>query len=482
MKANRLQEQSPLPEAIVMGLRNICEGTEQICRVFTCGAGNMVEYLDFFNIYVIGLIEGTFQFYFLAKILKKKLVFPFYFLFGVCAVIVTRFLSVGTVTGFVAMVFLLTVCGILVCHADFKPSLLYAALTTEIMLLCYGIVKSLIGLLYAWMPDFYYHTAGIAAMLISEAASFLLTGFCYYMVYRYFSDYTASEMQQMFLIFIPILSIFITSQYTNMIAFDFQYLVIDEDESFNYLFSHWQLLAMHLLGLLSLFCILFSYKKLQQNFRLITEISLLEQEEHSLNRYVEEAKTRYDETKSFRHDIRNHIAVVKNLLQSGKLEEAVSYVEDMDDMAEKMSFPCSTNNPVVDVLVGNKLEIAKSMGIDVDCSLLLPYPCSLKDIDICIILSNALDNAIQAVKRLDAGMEKYIHVSGRIQGDFLMMEIENSFHGKGAFNKGTGLSNIKNMAEKYGGAMSIETQENKFVLHVLLIISQHPQGIPQQME
>ena len=441
----------------------------------------MAEYLDFFNIYVIGLIEGTFQFYFLAKILKKKLLLPFYFLFGVCAVIVTRFLSVGTVTGFVAMVFLLTVCGILVCHADFKSSLLYAALTTEIMLLCYGIVKSLIGLLYAWLPYFFYDTAGIAAMLTSEAASLLLTGVCYYMVYRYFSDYTASEMQQMFLVFIPILMIFIMSEYINMLSFDYQFVVLEEDGSFEYLLSHWQLLAMHLLGLLSLFCILFSYKKLQQNFRLSTEISLLEQEEHSLNQYVEEAKTRYDETKSFRHDIRNHIAVVKNLLQSGKLEEAVSYMEDMDDIAEKMSFPCSTNNPVVDILVGNKLGIAKSMGIDVDCFLLLPYPCSLRDIDICIILSNALDNAIQSCKCLD-GIEKYIHVSGRIQGDFLMMEIENSFHGKGAFKKGTGLSNVKKVAEKYGGAMSIEAQENKFVLHVLLIISQHPEGIPQQMD
>ena len=446
------------------------------------GAGNMAEYLDFFNIYVIGLIEGTFQFYFLAKILKKKLLLPFYFLFGVCAVIVTRFLSVGTVTGFVAMVFLLTVCGILVCHADFKSSLLYAALTTEIMLLCYGIVKSLIGLLYAWLPYFFYDTAGIAAMLASEAASLLLTGVCYYMVYRYFSDYTASEMQQMFLVFIPVLMIFIMSEYMNTLAFDYQYVVLEEDGSFEYLLSHWQLLAMHLLGLLSLFCILFSYKKLQQNFRLSTEISLLEQEEHSLNQYVEEAKTRYDETKSFRHDIRNHIAVVKNLLQSGKLEEAVSYMEDMDDMAEKMSFPCSTNNPVVDILVGNKLGIAKSMGIDVDCSLLLPYPCGLRDIDICIILSNALDNAIQAVKRLDAGMEKYIHVSGRIQGDFLMMEIENSFHGKGVFKKGTGLSNVKKVAEKYGGAMSIETQEKVFVLHVLLIIPQHPESSTQQMD
>ena len=454
----------------------------------------MDEYLDFFNRYIMGVIEMSFQFYFLVKILRKKLWLPFSFLFGVCAVIVTSFLSVGTVTGFVAIVLFLTVCEILVCHADFKPSLLYATLTTEIMLLCYGIVKSLIGLLYAWLIYFFYDTAGIAVMLVSEAASLLLTGVCYYMVYRYFSRdvfyprdathpfHTAPEMQQMFLVFIPILMIFIMSEYINTLSFDYQYVVFEEDGSFEYLLSHWQLLAMHLLGLLSLFCILFSYKKLQQNFHLSTEISLLEQEEYFLNRYVEEAKTRYDETKSFRHDIRNHIAVVKNLLQSGKLEEAVSYMEDMDDMAEKMSFPCSTNNPVVDILVGNKLGIAKSMGIDADCSLLLPYPCDIKDIDICIVLSNALDNAIQAVKSLDAGIEKYIRVSGRIQGDFLMIEVENSFHGKDTFKKGTGLSNVKKVAEKYGGAMSIETQENKFVLHVLLILSQYPEGIPQQMD
>ena len=447
----------------------------------------MAEYLDFFNVYIMGVIEMSFQFYFLAKILKKKICPPFYFLFAVYAVIAVNFLSTDTIIGFIALVFLLTVCGMFVCHAAFKSSLLYAALTTEIMLLCYGIVQSLISLLCPFLPVVLYDTAGIGIvfMLVSEAVSLALTGFCYYIVYRYFSRdvfYTTVEMQQMFLVFIPILMIFIMSEYINMIEFEFQIQILAEDGSFEYLLNHWQLFVMHFLGLVSLFCILFSYKKLQQNFRLSTEISLLEQQEHSLNQYVEEAKARYDRTKSFRHDIRNHIAVVKKLLQSEKLEEAVTYMEDLDDMAEKMSFPCNTNNPVVDILVENKLGIAKSMGIDVSCSLLLPYPCGLKDIDICIVLSNALDNAIHAVKSLDAGTEKYIRVSGRIQGDFLMMEIENSFHGKGVFKKGTGLSNVNAVAEKYGGTMSIETQGNVFVLHVLLIISQHPEGIPQQID
>ena len=136
-------------------------------------------------------------------------------------------------------------------------------------------------------------------MLASETASLALAGFCYYMVYRYFSRdvfypgdaahpfYTAAEMQQMFLVFIPILMIFIMSEYINKIEFEFQIQILAEDGSFEYLFNHWQLLAMHFLGLVSLFCILFSYKKLQQNFRLSTEISFLEQEEHSLNRYME---------------------------------------------------------------------------------------------------------------------------------------------------------------------------------------------------
>ena len=451
----------------------------------------MAEYLDFFNIYIVGVIETSFQIYFLSKILKKRIGPPFYALFAAGVVIAGEFVPGGTIVGFVVFVLLIFICGAFVCHANFKDSILYATLTTEIMMLCSGIVSSLMSLPYPWLPAFFHEPGNIAAMLICEAASFLLSGFCYYIVYRYFSmdalcpadaPDTTMGMQQMFLIFVPILMIFIMSNYINAIEYDFQFEILVDKGPAGHFFSHGQMLAMYFLGLASLFCILFSYKKLQQIFRLSTEISLLEQQEHSLNQYVEEAKTRYDETKSFRHDIRNHIAVVKNLLQSGKLEEAVSYMEDMDDMAEKMSFPCSTNNPVVDILVGNKLGIAKSMGIDADCSLLLPYPCGIRDIDICIVLSNALDNAIHAVKGLDDSIEKYIRVSGRIQGDLLMIEIENSFPGKGVFKKGRGLSNIKKVVEKYDGAMNIETQENVFVLHVLLFIPQHPESSPQQMD
>jgi len=94
-------------------------------------------------------------------------------------------------------------------------------------------------------------------------------------------------------------------------------------------------------------------------------------------------------------------------------------IANMEDKQKELSFLCATNNPVVDILIGNKLGIAKSM------------------------------------------------------------EIENSFKG-GTFKKGRGLSNITTVAEKYHGAVSIKTQDTSFVLSVLLIIPQQSKSIPQQ--
>jgi hypothetical protein len=430
----------------------------------------MTDYIDFFSEFVMGSVEMLFLFYFFVKLLRKKVRSYFYLLFAVFAAVCYHFVRVDTIAGFALVVLLLIAGGMLLCHAEFKSSLLYAALVVEIMQLCYGIVKSLLSVLYPLMSVAFQDMAGMVFMLSGELISLLLSGFCYYMVYRHFSCYINTEIQYMYLVFIPFLMIFIMDEYINSVIYGWE--IIEDDGTTQYLINHWQLLIIQLLGISSLFCILYAYKKLLQNFRLNMELSLLEQEERSLSRYVEEAKTHYEKTKSFRHDIRNHIAVVRELLQNGKTQQALHYIEDMEDIAKELSFPCSTNNPVVDVLVGNKLGIATNMGIDVDCSLLLPYPCGLRDIDICIILSNALDNAIHACKNISSGAEKYIHVSGRIQGDFLMMEIGNSFQGKEMFKKGTGLSNIKTAVEKYHGAMSIKTHGTEVVLNVLLIIPQ----------
>ncbi len=430
----------------------------------------MAEYVDFFNEYIMGSIQMLFGFYLFTRFLYKKIKFYYYFLYTLCAVAVIHFGPAGMIAGFAVYVLLLAACGILICRSDWKTAVLYAALSALIMQLVYGIMNSLLSILYPLMSAFDQSRVGIIFMLSGNIVSLLMMGACCYMVRRYFSDNEIIEKQYVFLVLIPMLMIFIMDEYINSVVYS---MAVTDDSKITIYPNHCQMLVMQLLGMAGLFCILFVYKNLMRNFRLSTELSLLEQEEHSLNQYVEEAKTRYEKTKSFRHDIKNHITVVKELLQNGRPEQALHYIGDMEKIAEELSFPCSTNNPVVDILAGNKLGIAKNLGIDVCCSLFLPYPCGLRDIDICIILSNALDNAVHACRNMNDSAEKYIHVTGRMQGELLFIEVENSFQG-GGLKKGTGLSNIKAVAEKYHGAMSVKTQGMVFILNVLLIIPQHP--------
>lgn len=429
----------------------------------------MDQFWDFYNIYIMGTVQILMGFYFLSRFLNRKVTCICYLFFTICSFAVIHCIPSGRTAELLVYFLLLTIGGIFVCRADKMTVFLYAALTVEIMQLCFGIVHSLLKILYPLMSCFSHRLTGTAILILGNT-SLLAAAFCYRMVSRYFLYDETLKKQHAFTILTPILLIFFMEEYISSILYGTGADV-----------NHYQMLGIQLLGMASLFCILSAYKKLLENFRLSTELSLLEQEEHSLGQYVEEAKTRYEKTRSFRHDIKNHITVVKELLQNGKSEDALKYIGDMGDMTGELSFPCSTNNPVADILIGNKLGIAKNMGIDASCSLRLPFPCLIRDIDIGIILSNSLDNAVHACKHMSPDEERYIRVTGHQQGDFLLIEIENSFQGNKLPRKGTGLSNVRSVAEKYHGAMSIKTDRSTFTLSILLIIPQQSEHISQQI-
>lgn len=458
----------------------------------------MTDYMDFFNLYLIGYAQVLTGFYFLTRFLHKKMRPGYYFLFAIAGFAIINAIPSNRMTELLTYAVFLALSGILLCHANIRSSILYAALTVEIMQLCYGITDSLSGILYPFLHSFDPQAVGIFLMAAGNAA-LPAAVCCYCMAAHCFSDTDTAGTQYLLMILTPILMLFLMGEHNNSILLENRTVTLNSSnltqsngviskqfESAPYVL-HIRILIMQFLEMGSLFCILSAYKKLLQNFHLRTELSLLEQEEHSLNQYVEEAKSRYEETRSFRHDIKNHLAVIKNLLQNGKTKQALNYVKDMEETAEELSFPISTNHPVVDILLGNKLAAAQNMGIDISCSLSLPYPCSIRDIDFCIILSNALDNAIHACKRMDGApedsarrQEKFIRVSGRIQGDFLLLEVENSFCGKKLPEKGIGLSNIRSVSEKYHGTMHIKTTASAFLLSVLLIIPQQTQDLSRQ--
>lgn len=438
----------------------------------------MIDYLDFLSISVMTGLEMLMVFCFFTGFLQKKVKAVYSILFAVFGAAILEILNLQGILAFLVFIILLMAAGKLLYRADFGSASLYAVVTVEIMALCFGLCNSLSYILF---PVVLEKNPGICGFIFEWGGnifSFMLAVLCYRVIQQCCTCDETAGRKYIFMILMPALLIFLASEYINENVYG-NTVTIEKDGLMSGV-NPYQMLFMQVLGAVSLFCIIFSYKKLAESFRRDKEAAQLELQAHSLGQYVEEAKLRYEKTKSFRHDIKNHITVVKELLQNQKTEAALQYVEGMENLTADLSFPVSTNHPVLDILLGNKLGIAEENQIEVRCSLEVPYPCGISDIDFCIILGNALDNAIFACNRIGSGKQKYIHMTGKVQGDFLLMEIENSYSGRRMIRSGTGLTNIRVAVEKYHGAVEIRTEGGKFVLSILVIIPQQSESISQQ--
>ncbi|MDD2971716.1 MAG: GHKL domain-containing protein [Lachnospiraceae bacterium] len=434
--------------------------------------------LDFFNTYIVGSIEILISFHFYIRFLGKKIGFMKEIALVMIGIAVTGIMNVSGIFQFIVYILLFIAGGIAICKTCNILIALYAIVTIESINLCYGILNSLSSILFPIFSSENLEVIGFIMMIAGNILALLASILCYRSIYRCFVKDEEMKTEYALMILIPTLLLFMVSEYIGSSIYG---NTITVEGGMLSGINPVPILLVQLLGIASLFCIMYCYRKIMESFRLSRELSLLEQEKHFLNQYVEEAKMRYEKTKAFRHDVKNHMSIVKELVQKGNTDAALEYMEGIKNLAVDMSFPVSTNNPVLDILMGNKLGIAKSNHIKVDCSFIVPYPCKVTDVDFCIIFSNALDNAITACSQVSGEKQKYIYITGKVQGDFILIEIENSYDGEENIQSGTGIANIKTVAEKYHGAMEIKTEDKKFCLSVLLIIPHHSEDISQQV-
>lgn len=138
---------------------------------------------------------------------------------------------------------------------------------------------------------------------------------------------------------------------------------------------------------------------------------LLEQQTQNQEVYVREAKLRYEQTRSFRHDIKNHLLILHQLIKDGKSNEANEYLENMEVVSDALSFSAQTGNDAVDALLNSKFSVAAHKEISIHCSIHIPKQSYIADMDWCIVLSNALDNAISASEAVSE-QDRWIHLFG----------------------------------------------------------------------
>lgn len=234
--------------------------------------------------------------------------------------------------------------------------------------------------------------------------------------------------------------------------------------------NHGEMLFLQIFASVCLFLTLVAHERITAVFRESQKLKLLGQQINAQEVYVREAAMRHKQTQAFRHDIKNHLMVVEKLLREGQGQEAQKYLAQLEEAVEGLSFKVSTGNAAADALLESKLALAGQEGIEAECRMTIPGDGAVRDMDWCIILSNGLDNMIEACRKVDGG-RRYLRVEGRRKGDFYLITMENSCSSgiKELPKDGTGLTNIRTVAGRYHGRVENEMAEGCYKLRVLLL-------------
>lgn len=215
-------------------------------------------------------------------------------------------------------------------------------------------------------------------------------------------------------------------------------------------------------------------REIMANARLAKENQLLAIEAH---RY-QELRSHMEETHLMRHDFRQHLRVISNLADAGRLDELKQYMSQYDQKldGERLSL-CA--NAAVDAIAGYYHHYALTYSIPIEWKLSLPEALPLPETDICMLLGNLVENALQASANLPAEQRSVRVICQMLSPVMLGLIVENAYNGVvkkqgDTFlstrhnGPGFGLQSVENTVSRYHGRLSIETDNQVFSVNVLL--------------
>jgi len=192
--------------------------------------------------------------------------------------------------------------------------------------------------------------------------------------------------------------------------------------------------------------------------------------------YYDNLSEQMNEIRGIKHDIRHFIGVTKRLSYEGQYDKLKQFLNEYDEKTETNQLPVFCENIVANSILGYYSLKAKKDGILFNCSCSIQRKLSMSDSDLCVVLGNALENAIEACGNLDNSKVRFISMEARTINGQMLMKIENSYNGilkmkddsyistKGGEFHGIGIKNIKNVIENCGGFVKTEHNGKVFTL------------------
>ncbi|WP_243111224.1 sensor histidine kinase [Acutalibacter sp. 1XD8-33] len=195
--------------------------------------------------------------------------------------------------------------------------------------------------------------------------------------------------------------------------------------------------------------------------------------------HYDEVENMYREMRGWRHDFRSHLQAMKACAAKGDLAALEEYLEQLDRSISLVEPVVKTGNSMADAILNSKISLARARGITVRADADIPIAITTPPVDLCTIIGNLFDNAIEASMELPPE-DRLIRVYMEMKGSQLYLSFMN-FTAKGRQKKkggrypstkgkghGFGLMRIDSIIERHGGYLSRNSEDGAFSTEILL--------------
>lgn len=223
------------------------------------------------------------------------------------------------------------------------------------------------------------------------------------------------------------------------------------------------------------------YSRQAKHLELVRYNTVYEQQIMIHENYMKEREMLWNMAREQRHNFNQKIIIMEQLIRKEEYLPLLEFVEDLRDAPQDKMKISHTENMVVDSLINYKYSLFLKQKIKFDIDLSIPTDVPIKATDLCIVLGNLLDNAIEAVNNIEAD-NRIIKIRMRYDCNALYIIIENHFSGErkkgrdGHYRStksdstchGIGIQSVKRIVESYDGVMEIEERDDLFCVNLAM--------------
>ena len=230
-------------------------------------------------------------------------------------------------------------------------------------------------------------------------------------------------------------------------------------------------------GISALFFILLEYllqriMKREEDKTIIYQNKLMKQQ-------MDEIENIYMTMRGWRHDYHNHLQSLKGYLSLNKVDQMKNYLNELETDLDSIDTLYHSGNLQLDSILNAKLAIAEKGHIRIHCDASIPPQLHVSDLDLCVILGNLLDNAIESCRKIENPDERFIRVYIGILKKQLYISITNAtsetvkqrtdhYFTTKRGDHGHGLKRVDQVVKKYDGYLNRQNEPGVFATEIVL--------------